>query len=188
MRDEKIKRKFRKIELETKARVQSTLQKLKFGNSGQKLLKIRYQSFLVFSNFAWSSYFLPILLSPIACRDKSLHITHTSKSPWIFKLFQGFHENINKMICWKVSNLKIFCKHDLACLIWVRNWYEKAFNCSWWRFLMDWSIFCQKRAIWIIGKWGNREIWIIIKQLNCKWEIFRQSVHKYRKTSGFQYQ
>ena len=34
-------------------------QKSNFGNSGQKLHKSRYQSFLVLSNFAWSIYFLP---------------------------------------------------------------------------------------------------------------------------------
>ena len=43
--------------------LQSPLQKLNFTISSQKVLKNRYQSFLVLSNFIGDCYFLPNILS-----------------------------------------------------------------------------------------------------------------------------
>ena len=53
--------------------VQSPLQKLIFGNSGQKLRKSIYQSFLFLSNFVWFSYFLPNILSLIVVYQQSAY-------------------------------------------------------------------------------------------------------------------
>ena len=43
--------------------LQSPLQKLNFGISSQKVVKNRYESFLVLSNFFGYCYFLPNILS-----------------------------------------------------------------------------------------------------------------------------
>ena len=48
--NQKMKRRFQNW-VEMQASVQSLLKKLIFGNSGEKLCKIRYESFLVLSNF-----------------------------------------------------------------------------------------------------------------------------------------
>ena len=71
--------------VETQAIVQSSLQKLVFGNSFQNLLKSRYQSFWVLSNFARFSCFswfsCEYILSLIVDHRRKFYSQETYDSP-----------------------------------------------------------------------------------------------------------
>ena len=67
-----------RIWLETHRSTLCLFQKLHFGNSSQKARKIRYQKFLVLSNFTLFLYFVPNVLSSIVRANKNLVLTRPS--------------------------------------------------------------------------------------------------------------
>ena len=105
--------------------------------------KRSYQWFLLQSSFAWYIYFVPKILFRIVYMNKLLFITsrcvlQTSIS-WslVISLKKAFFRSLIKIMCGSCGNVpksKVFSKHCLSCLFWVKKCYWKALNFSWWWF------------------------------------------------------
>ena len=136
---------------------QPPVQKLSFANSAENLGKIIYQSFLVWSIFAWWWYFLYYVLPLTLVLSNFDSLTYfipnifastvTKKSFFpipcpihnkvlIFLLFwllqspQSVNRNNKQPGIRRVSNLTVLCKHSLAILVysWWGRFSQKKFG------------------------------------------------------------
>ena len=113
------------IWVETSPSAQSPFQKLNFGNSSQKTLKSRYQTFLSLSSFPGFLYFVPVILSEIVWAGKVLVLTRSSPLQtltfWYFvyhqSIFSNFKENIKQVSCVQLSNFTVLCMQYFAYLV-----------------------------------------------------------------------
>ena len=72
----------------TQLSVQSPLQKLLFGNTGQKLRRNKYQNFLTLTNFRWFIWFLTNILSSQSGRSKPACSKFRGVSVFDYQVFE----------------------------------------------------------------------------------------------------
>ena len=114
-----------KCQIWVQTSAQSPFQKLNFGNSIQKTLKSRYQTFLVLSSFTGFLYFVPNFLSTIVWANKILVlIRHSPLQISIFwhyinhqSIYSTFKVNIKQVSCVKLTILMVLCEQYFLHLV-----------------------------------------------------------------------
>ena len=114
-----------KCQIWVQTSAQSPFQKLNFGNSIQKTLKSRYQTFIVLPSFTGFLYFVPSFLSRIVWANKILVLIRPSPLQisifWHFiyhqSIYSNFKVNIKQVSCVKLTNLMVLCEQYFLHLV-----------------------------------------------------------------------